>query len=256
MCAWRRAALTDLTPEGVIVDRMTARDKDLEIGDPVTVTFPGGTTLDLRIDAISDDQALLGGWTLEQSAFDSAAAESTDALIAIGLSEGADPAEVEPQLEELVDAYPTLELLDRDGWVGSLAGQINALLNVIYGLLALSVIIAVIGIANTLSLSIHERTRELGLLRAVGMDRGQVRSSVRWEAVIVALLGTLLGLLLSIIVSWVLVKGLRGYGLGAFQLPGSLFVVILLGALLGVLAAIRPARRAAKLNVLEAIATE
>ncbi len=148
------------------------RDKDLEIGDPVTVTFPGGSALDVTIEAISDDQALLGTWTLEQSSFDSAAAESTDAAHRHRLVGAAPtPPRCEPQLEELVDAYPTLELLDRDGWVGSLAGQINALLNVVYGLLALSVIIAVIGIANTLSLSIHERTRELGLLRAVGMDR-------------------------------------------------------------------------------------
>ena len=250
-------ALTDLTPDGIIIDRLTADDNDLAIGDPVTVTFPGGRSVDLTVEAISDDQTMLGAWTLEQSTFDAAAPESTDVLIAIGLSEGADAAAVRQSLEEVVDAYPTLEVADRDEWVGSLADSINALLNVIYGLLALSVIIAVIGIANTLSLSIHERTRELGLLRAVGMDRGQVRSSVRWEAVIVALLGTALGLVLAVIVSWVLVKGLRAYGLGTFELPvGSLGVVVLVAALLGVIAAVGPSRRAAKLNVLEAIATE
>ena len=118
-------------------------------------------------------------------------------------------------------------------------------------------VIAVIGIANTLSLSIYERTRELGLLRAVGMTRRQLRSSVRWEAAIIAVLGTILGLVLAVGLSYALVQGLSSQGFSAYQVPvGQILVIVVIGAGLGVLASLLPARRAAKLNVLEAIATE
>jgi putative ABC transport system permease protein len=135
--------------------------------------------------------------------------------------------------------------------------QIKTLLNVIYGLLAVSIVIALIGIANTLSLSINERTRELGLLRAMGMSRRQLRSMVRWEAVIVAFMGTGLGVVLGLGLSWVLVKGLASQGIDTFTVPVTgLVVEVIFGAGLGILASFNPARRAAKLNVLDAIATE
>ena len=109
----------------------------------------------------------------------------------------------------------------------------------------------------TLSLSIHERTRELGLLRAVGMSRSQLRSAVRWEAVIISLLGTLVGLGVGLITSWALVTSLGTFGLNTFSIPiGSLAFVVLIAAALGVVASIRPARRAAKLDILDAIATD
>jgi putative ABC transport system permease protein len=113
------------------------------------------------------------------------------------------------------------------------------------------------GIANTLSLSIHERTRELGLLRAVGQTRAQTRAMVRWESVIVALFGTVGGMGLGLFLGWALVSALAGEGFGSFAVPRlTLAVVVALGALVGVLAAVRPARRAARMNVLSAIATE
>src|SRR5690606_38166582 len=125
------------------------------------------------------------------------------------------------------------------------------------GLLALSVIIALIGIANTLSLSIHERTRELGLLRAVGMTRAQLRSAVRWESVIISLIGTALGLGLGLISSFALIQALKSDGLSRYSLPVTPLVVIaVLFAALGVLASVLPARRAARLDVLDAIAAE
>jgi putative ABC transport system permease protein len=148
-------------------------------------------------------------------------------------------------------------VLDRDEFIGSLAQQITSFVTVIYALLALSIIIALIGIANTLSLSIHERVRELGLLRAVGMDRRQLKSSIRWEAVLISVLGALVGIGLGVGLSYAIVVALRGFGLGEFAMPvGSLVVIVVLAALLGTLASIRPSRRAARLPVLEAIATE
>jgi putative ABC transport system permease protein len=132
-------------------------------------------------------------------------------------------------------------------------------LGIVYVLLALAIFIAVMGIANTLSLSIHERTRELGLLRAVGQDRRGVRSMVRWESVIVAAFGTVGGVLLGTFLGWGLMRGVASGDsamLARFALPlKPLVVVLVVGALAGVIAAVRPARRAARLDVLAALAT-
>jgi putative ABC transport system permease protein len=131
------------------------------------------------------------------------------------------------------------------------------ILTVVYVLLILAFVIALMGIANTLSLSIHERTRELGLLRAVDQTRDQTRAMVRGEAVTVALFGTAGGVGLAVFLAWALVQALAGEGFGSFAiLTGTLAVVAVLGALVGVLAAVRPARRAARMDVLKAIATE
>jgi putative ABC transport system permease protein len=241
----------------VVVDRQIAESDDLAIGDEVKITFPDGSSDEFPIDSISDDQSMLGMWTITIDDFARLSPEQFDLMVGLKLEDGVDAAAIRPELEAIVDEYPTVTLLDRDEFVGELASQITALLNIIYALLALSVIIAFIGIANTLSLSIYERTRELGLLRAVGMSRGQLRSSIRWEAVIVALLGTLLGLLLGVGLSYTMVKALTAFGLGTFSFPvTSVIVIVIVGAGLAVLASLGPARRAAKLNVLDAIGTE
>lgn len=126
-----------------------------------------------------------------------------------------------------------------------------------YGLLALAVIIAVFGIANTLSLSVYERTRELGLLRAVGATRGQVRSMIRWESVITALLGAVQGIVVGCVLGWAVVLALRDQGFQEFTLPlTTLAFVLVIAIVCGVVASARPARRAARLDVLEAIHSE
>ena len=149
---------------------------------------------------------------------------------------------------------PLAEVQDRDEFEASMGAQIDMMLNLIYALLALAVFIALLGIANTLALSIFERTRELGLLRAVGMTRAQLRATVRWESVIIALLGTTLGLAIGTSFGWAMVKALEDQGLSTFTIPVTqLVVVVAIAAIAGVLAAVLPARRAAKLDVLEAI---
>jgi putative ABC transport system permease protein len=131
------------------------------------------------------------------------------------------------------------------------------ILNLMYALLGLAVFIALLGIANTLALSIFERTRELGLLRAVGMTRRQLRATVRYEAVVIALLGTTLGLVIGTAFGWAIVQALHDQGLNTFALPvGSLVVLTVVGAIAGVLAAVLPARRAARLDVLGAITAD
>jgi putative ABC transport system permease protein len=153
--------------------------------------------------------------------------------------------------------WPNGDLQDQAQFKETITSEINSLLNLIYGLLALAVIIALIGIANTLALSVHERTRELGLLRAVGMTRRQVRTLVRWESVMIAVLGTGLGLVLALAGSWAIVKALADEGITEVVVPGTRIAVIVACAVVaGVVAALGPARRAARLDILRAVASE
>lgn len=247
----------DLTDGGVIVDRQLAEDHDVAVGDRIGATFVGGAQLDLDVQALSDDQSLLGYFTITRATYAGAAPEQIDVQAFGTVTQGADVEEVIAAVEKATADTPALEVLDRDGFIGSLANQITAFVNVIYGLLVLSIIIALIGIANTLSLSINERTRELGLLRAVGMGRRQLRSTIRWEAVLISMLGAVVGIGLGIFLSYAVVSSLEGFGLKHFALPaGSMLVIVLLAAVLGVLASIRPARRAARLAILDAIAED
>lgn len=126
-----------------------------------------------------------------------------------------------------------------------------------YVLLTFAIVIAVFGIANTLGLSVIERTHEIGLLRAVGMTRRQLRSTIRWESVIVALLGAVLGLVIGVFFGWAMVTALRDQGINQLAFaPLSLALIIVIAGVFGVIAAILPARRAAKLDVLRAVTTE
>jgi len=175
----------------------------------------------------------------------------------VKLASGADAKQVEREMHALVDAYPTAKLQSRTAYIDQQASQIDTFVNLVYGLLALAVIIAVIGIANTLSLSVYERTREIGLLRAVGATRRQVRSMVRWESVITAVLGAVQGIVIGVVLGWAVVIALRDQGFREFTLPvTTLLTVLVLSMVCGVIAAARPARRAARLDVLSAIHSE
>lgn len=250
-------SIGDLDDEGIVVDIASAEDHGVTIGDRVMVTLPGGDGVELEVQALSDDLTLLGVFTITRDTYATVVPELFDIQVYGTLADGADLDAVLPAVEEAIAETPAMEVLDRDGFVGDLASQITSFVTVIYGLLLLSIIIAFIGIVNTLSLSINERTRELGLLRAVGMDRRQLRSAVRWEAVLISVLGALVGISLGLLLSWALVTALGGFGLNSFAVPvTSLVVIMVLAALIGILASILPARRAAKLQILDAIATE
>jgi putative ABC transport system permease protein len=249
--------IVDLTDRGIVIDRRIAEDHKLELGDRIRMVAGGGAERELALQGISDDTTVLGYFVVTRTTFASLIPEQLDAQVFASVDEGADVARVRAEVERALARFPSIEVLDRQGFIGDLAGQLTGLVNVVYGLLALSIIIAMIGIANTLSLSIHERTRELGLLRAVGMTRAQIRSVVRWEAVVIAVVGTLVGLVLGMGLSRALVQSLEGFGLTRFDVPvATLAIQVVIAALLAVLASIRPARRAAKLDILQAIAVE
>ena len=246
-----------LTDDGIAVDVNIADDHGIEVGDTIKVVGPGGATRDLTVESISDDLTVLFYFTITRTTYAELVPQPTDAMMFGSFSDSADPDRVLDDVESAVAEAPELDVLDRDGLIGSLADQITAFVTIVYALLVLSIIIAMIGIANTLSLSINERTRELGLLRAVGMDRSQLRSAVRWEAVLISILGGLVGISLGLFLSWALVTSLEGFGLNTFSFPGgSLLFIVLLAGGIGTLASLRPAWRASRLPVLEAIATE
>ncbi len=255
--AMAQGSLQDLRSGTMLVDKAVARDEGVSVGDEVTILAAAGRQATFEVAALSDDPALLGQWTITRQDSAKLTATPTDALIGVKLDEGVSVESIRSDLRAVVEPFANMKLQDREQYTSSLIGTITTLLNVIYGLLAVSIVIALIGIANTLSLSIHERTRELGLLRAMGMTRAQLRSSVRWEAVIVALMGTALGIALGIGLSYLMVKALASEGIRDFDVSVTgMVVVVVFGAGLGVLASVRPSIKAARLNVLEAIGAE
>ena len=231
----------------------------LTLGDAVPFRFAGGGTLELTIAAIFDGNAIGGEaeWILAVDTFEQHVADQFDRRVFLSFDPSVTAADSRAALEAALAEWPNAELQDQAEFEEAIAGQIDQLLNLIYGLLALAVVIALIGITNTLALSVHERTREIGLLRAIGMQRRQLRRAIRWESLLIAVLGASLGAVLAIGGAWGIVKALEDDGVTRFTVPGSQMAIILgMAAVAGVLAASGPARRAAKLDVLDAIASE
>ena len=174
----------------------------------------------------------------------------------IAMEPGVTDASARTTLQAAVDKYGQGELLSKREYIDLQSGQVNQLLGLIYGLLFLSVIIAIVGIIITLLLSVFERQREIGLLRAVGMTKSQVRTTVRWESVITSLLGAVVGIVLGVGLGWVIVYALRDQGLSSFSAPvGSTVSILIMAFVIGVLAAVYPAWRATRVNLLSAITT-
>ncbi|MDQ1709149.1 MAG: putative transport system permease protein [Frankiaceae bacterium] len=250
--------LTDLSTENTIaVYSKEATKRGLKIGDAIPVTFLKTGKQSLKIVAIFGNKDLtFGDYVIGLPTYDKNMQEKFDSLIYIRKADGVSADSARTAIEKTAAAYPLASVKDNTEYKSSVSKQIDGFVNLIYALLALAVIIALFGIANTLALSIFERTSELGLLRAVGMTRRQVRTMVRWESVIIALLGTFLGLVIGLFFGWALVQALKNDGINILRVPvAQLVVVTIVAGVAGVVAAIVPARRAAKLDVLQAIAT-
>ena len=254
-----QGSVADLGADQVALHEDYAADHGLALGDPVPVDFADGSSEDPTVGAVYGNNELVGDVLVPRAAWVPHSAERASAgVVMIDLADGVSIAEAEPAVQAVADRFGAPDVQDRDEYIASVAGQVDQMLTIIYALLALAIVIALMGIANTLSLSIHERTRELGLLRAVGQTRRQLRSMVRGESLVVALFGTLGGLGLGIFLGWAIDRAIAASeGLGSFAVPtGQLALVVGLGALVGMIAAVRPARRASRLDVLAAIATE
>jgi putative ABC transport system permease protein len=254
-----QGSLVELDDRELALHDQYAEDHGLALGHPVPVGFADGTTGSLDVGAIFGNNELLGDVVLPRAAWvPHSATQPSDVALLVGLADGVSTAEGEAAIQPVADRFGAPDVQDRDEYIQSVASEVDQMLTIIYVLLVMAIVIALMGIANTLSLSIHERTRELGLLRAVGQSRRQLRSMVRGEAFVVALFGTAGGVGLGMFLGWAMVQAISAAeGLGSFTLPaGQLAVVLALGALVGIVAAVRPARRAARLDVLQAIATD
>ncbi|MGH9243631.1 MAG: ABC transporter permease [Acidimicrobiales bacterium] len=251
-------SIADLDDDELAVSEAKAEDEGWRIGSAVPVTFADGAAVDFSVGAIYEPNDVLGTYLMPRAAWTPHAVQDVDRTVLVALRDGVDLQAGRAAVEQVADAYGAPEVQDRDEYVERFASQVDILLGIVYVLLALAIVIALMGIANTLSLAIHERTRELGLLRAVGTTRGQLRSLVRGESVIIALFGTIGGIGVGLFLGWALVRAAQaGLTVGSFAAPvGQLAIVLVAGAAAGVLAGFRPARRAARLDVLDAIATE
>jgi putative ABC transport system permease protein len=249
--------IESLNDQSVLISHKTADSSHLGMGDTVAMTLLNGETYKLTVTGIYDKDELAGPYTVAKSLYAKGGGDQYDFSVYIDLAPGANQATVKTELEKAVAPYPIAKLESKSGYIESQAAQIDTFVNLVYGLLALAVIIAVFGIANTLSLSVYERTHELGLLRAVGASRRQIRSIIRMESEITALLGAVQGVVIGVVLGWAVIFALRDQGFSKLSVPLVTIVVVLVIAILcGILAAARPARRAARLDVLSAIATE
>lgn len=242
--------------DSAMVNQRTAQQYDLVLGGTFRVQFPGSEPIRLTVTGISEDTQVAGSINVPFSVFKKAGIKRVDHSLSINIADGADADEVKAELDALVEDLPIVAVQDKEEFGDSLKAQVNQLLYMVYGLLALSVVIAVIGIVNTLSLSVLERTREIGLLRAVGLSRRRLRRMVTLESVTISVMGAVLGLVLGVVIGVLLQRSLAD-DLPELGIPwGSLAVFMAIAVLFGVLAAIVPAIRASRMKVLDAIATE
>jgi putative ABC transport system permease protein len=249
--------LNGLTSSQAVVDAAWAKSHDLGVGKTMEITTPAGKQVAYQVAGTFKNQAGLTADVIVSGATMAADWDSNNlALVMASSDPGVDPDKLATTADEQLKIYPSTDALSIDQFKQKQSDAVNQLLGLVFALLALSVIVALLGIVNTLALSVHERTRELGMLRAVGMSKRQVRRMVRAESVITAGIGAILGTVLGIAFAVIVSRPLADQGF-VFILPvGWLVVFFVLAAIAGVLAAIPPARRAAKVDVLRAVTTE
>jgi putative ABC transport system permease protein len=251
-------SIADLGKDGVVVGKTAATANGWEMGDKITAEFAASGKHKLHVVGIYEGKGWIGDDFIlsmdQQNAFAGPQLVST-ALVT--LAAGADKAEVEAAIKAALADHPDAQVLDQKGFEKVATGFIDQLLAFMTVMLLLAVVIALLGIVNTLALSVFERTRELGLLRAVGMTRGQVRAMVRWESAVISLIGALSGAGLGIGIGLALSQALKDEGIKAISIPvEQVTLYVVLAAVAGVLAAIGPARSAAKVDVLKAVVSD
>ena len=242
----------------VIVSRTEAASKGWAVGDTVPMEFAKTGTQELTVVGTFEPNGLLNDYAISLDTFDANVAQQLDQAVFLKVAPGVSLGQAKANVNSLLRrSYPSVQAQDQQGFKQQELSSIDQFFAIVYVLLFLSVLISLFGIVNTLGLSIYERVRELGLLRAVGRSRRQVKRMIRVEAVIIAVLGAVLGLVVGILFGWAMQRALSALGIDHLSIPaGQLIGMLIVAALLGVVAAIWPARRAAKLNVLEAIAYE
>ena len=252
------SVVQNLTNDQAIVDAKFAEDHDIAVGDTIRVLTPSGETLEQQVVGLYEPPPfypLLGGVSVTTETFDSAYDRPRNQFTFVNTTGGPSDAAT-ASLTAATANFPDAKVQTRADWITQQDEDFNQFLVMLYVLLALSVIVSIFGMVNTLVLSVYERTRELGMLRAVGMTKRQARRMVRHESVITALIGAALGLPLGIFLAALVTRALQEFDV-RFSIPwGQLVVFAVIAVIVGILAAIMPARRAAKLNVLRALQYE
>jgi putative ABC transport system permease protein len=234
------------------VQREVATSRHWAVGDTVPFTFAETGTTNLRLAAIYDSK-LEGDYWIGRDTYAAHFPVRLDVQVLLRTDGRASRSAI----ETVVAGFPSAKLQTRAEFIDEVRGSVDQLVGLVYILLFLALFIALVGIVNTLALSVIERTREMGLLRAVGMTHRQIRAEVRSEATIIALQGVAIGLALGVLFGWVFTHAYRDQGFDQFTIPvAQLIVITVVGGLTGVIAAVLPARRAARVDVLAAIATQ
>ncbi len=253
-----QGSIADLGKDGVVVAKSAATLNGWKLGDTVTAEFAASGKHPLKVVGIYEGEGWIGDDFIlsldQQNAFAGPQLVSTGLVT---LAAGADQGEVQDAIAATLADHPDAKVLDQAGYEKEASGFIDQMLTLVTVMLLLAVLIALLGIVNTLALSVFERTRELGLLRAVGMTRGQVRAMVRWESAVISTIGALSGAALGIGIGLALSQVLKDEGIKAISVPGpQVALYVVLAAVAGVLAAVGPAQSASKVDVLKAVVTD
>ncbi len=247
------ALLSGLGTGNALLEEQTAKTLGLKQGQKFTVTTVDGKKAAFTVTGEYKDPMLLNGIVISSSAYNRVFPQPSLFMVFVKSDGTADGAAQDAALKAALKDTPTAQVQTVAEYKDSVVKQVNQLLNLLYGLLAMSVLISLFGIVNTLVLAVFERTREIGLTRALGMSRGQVRATVRYESVITSIIGAIMGIVVGIVFAWVVTTRFAGQGI-TFSIPATqLAVFLVLAVIVGVVAAILPARRAAKIDILEAI---
>ncbi|MEU4168775.1 ABC transporter permease [Streptomyces sp. NPDC026665] len=245
----------------IAMDVKFAEDHDVRVGSRIPVEFPAGRTTDLTVGALTDQGGggfgTEGGLVFGFGTIEKYVPGGQDSALYVNAAPGTSPEKLRPRLEKTLEPYPQVQVRDQADYKKLVHDQIAVLLYLVYALLGLAIVIAVLGVVNTLALSVVERTREIGLLRAIGLGRRQLRRMIRLESVVIAVFGAVLGLALGIIWGVCVQQVLALQGMKALAIPWTTIVAVVIGsAVVGIVAALLPALRASRMNVLAAIAHE
>jgi putative ABC transport system permease protein len=249
-------SVSSLEDGGVLVRESEADDLGIGIGDSLAMTFGNTGTQRVPVTGIFGDYRE-DSYLLSMKTYEDNFARRDDIQLYLTVAPGVSLRSAEAAVGEALEPFPNVQVLNQAGFREESSQMIDQMLNLVFALLALALLIAILGITNTLALSVFERKRELGLLRAVGATKGQVRRMIRWEAATIALFGTALGVAIGIAFGWALISALADEGFSNIVVPlGHVAAFVVVAGLAGLLAAVLPARRAARVDVLEAIAFE